>query len=317
MPYKANESRRHKFEKTKYRITNWPEYNQALRKRGSITVWFSEDMMSQWYAIGADLGRGRPQVYSNSAIECYLMLRQVYRLPLRQTEGLVGSLVDLMKLDLEAPDYTTLSKRSVSLELQRLVDSIEPGSHVIIDSTGLKVYGKDEWHQEKHGVKAKRSWRKLHLAVDEKHQIVACDLTDKFVGDPIAAQDLLAQIDALGKVVADGAYDTHATYETARAINQDVDIVIPPGVDAVVSDDSDPQRNKPIEALKDHSRIWWQKLTDYGKQAYAEPAMLRYKTIIGPKMKACEMAQQKTEAQVSVHVLNRMTALGMPQSVKA
>ena len=316
MPYKANESRRHKFEKTKYRITNWPEYNQALRSRGNVTFWFSEDMLAQWYATGSELGRGRPHVYSDMAIECCLTLRQVYCLPLRQTQGFVCSLIDIMELTIEAPDYTTLSKRSGSLELQRLVDTIEQGSHVIIDSTGLKVYGKDEWHQEKHGVTAKRSWRKLHLAVDEKHQIVACDLTDKSVGDPTAAQDLLTQIDALGKVVADGAYDTHATYEAARAINQDADIVIPPGVDAVVSDDSDPQRNKHIEALKDHSRIWWQKLTDYGKQAYAELAMLRYKTIIGPKMKAREMAQQKTEAQISVRVLNRMTALGMPQSVK-
>ena len=200
--------------------------------------------------------------------------------------------------------------------MARLIDTIEPGSHVIIDSTGLKVYGKDEWHQEKHDVQAKRTWRKLHLAVDENHQIVACELTNKSVGDPTAAKDLLAQIEHVSKVIADGAYDTHDVYATVRAMNADADIVIPPGSDAVVSNDSDPQRNQHIQTLKERNRIWWQQFTDYGKQAYAELAMLRCKVIFGAKMKAREIARQKTEAQVSVRVLNRMTGLGMPISVK-
>jgi hypothetical protein len=315
MPYKANEPYRKKFKKAKYRVKNWKSYNEALRRRGDITVWFDDASLCAWYSTEATT-RGRPQYYSDTAIQCCLILRQVYHLPLRQTQGFVCSLMGLMALDLDVPDYSTLSKRGISLEMARLIDTIEPGSHVIIDSTGLKVYGKDEWHQEKHCVQAKRTWRKLHLAVDEKHQIVACELTDKSVGDPTAAKDLLAQIDHCTKMIADGAYDTHGVYAAIRELNADADIVIPPGIDAVTGNDSDPHRNQHIQTLKKHSRIWWQKLTDYGKQAYAELAMLRYKIIFGAKMKAREIARQKTEAQVSVRVLNRMTGLGMPISVK-
>ena len=266
MPYKANKPYRKKFKKAKYRVKNWKFYNEALRKRGAITVWLDDASWCAWYSTEAAT-RGRPQYYSDAAIQCCLILRQVYHLPLRQTQGFVWSLTGLMALDLDVPDYSTLSKRGISLEMARLIDTIKPGSHVIIDSTGLKVYGKDEWHQEKHDVQAKRTWRKLHIAVDEKHQIVVCELTDKSVGDPTAAQDLLTQIDHANKVIADGAYDTHGLYTAVRAINADADIVIPPGNDAVVSDASEPQRNQHIQTLKERSRIGWQQFTDYGKQA--------------------------------------------------
>jgi len=134
---------------------------------------------------------GRPKEYSELAIEYCLMLRQVYKLPLRQTEGFLKSLITLMGLDIKAPDYSCLSKRSIGLKLKKLIDTIMPGSHFIIDSTGLKIFGKDEWHQAKHSVKAKRSWRKAHLAIDQNHQIIANDLTDNNVGDVTAVDALL------------------------------------------------------------------------------------------------------------------------------
>jgi len=315
MPYKHNESHGNKFKKAKYKVENWAEYNESLRTRGDITIWLSDDAIAQWHpAMTGE--RGRPQEYSDIAIECCLMLRQVYSLPLRQTQGLARSLIHLMDVDISAPDYTTLSKRSISLELQRLVDTIEPGSHVIVDSTGLKVYGKDEWHQEKHGVNAKRTWRKLHLGVDENHYIVACDLTDNSVGDTSALDGLLNQIDGLELLMGDGAYDAESAYESVLNKNPDAAIIIPPPKNAVEGNSSVDQRNEHTSFIKKHGRMAWQKMTEYGMRAYAELAMLRYKTIIGPKMKARKLPQQKTEAQVSVRVLNRMTGLGMPISIK-
>jgi len=147
----------------------------------------SEESIASWLEPKEKYcGRGRPRIYSNIAVQTSLMVRQVYSLPLRQTQGFLLSISQLMNLDLPIMDYSNLSKRSDGLEFKRLIDTIEAGSHVIVDSTGLKVYGKDEWHQEKHNVLARRTWRKLHIAVDENHQFLSCELTTTCVGDPTA-----------------------------------------------------------------------------------------------------------------------------------
>ena len=118
-----------------------------------------------------------------------------------------------MGLPITVPDYTTLSKRSLSLELVDLAETVEPGSHMLIDSTGLKVYGHDEWHQAKHAVKARRTWRKLHIAINENHYITASDLNDNSTGDPSVIDKLLEQIKDADTVMADGAYDGEPTYQ--------------------------------------------------------------------------------------------------------
>lgn len=163
MPYKHNESRRHKFEKSRYKVTNWPEYNQALRRRGDITIWFTEEAIAGWRPARTG-ARGRPLEYSDLAIETAGFIRQVFRLPLRQTEGFMNSLARIMKADIAIPDFSSISKRSIDLPRHLLTKAIEPGSIIIVDSTGLKVYGKDEWHQEKHDVAARRTWRKRNRA---------------------------------------------------------------------------------------------------------------------------------------------------------
>ena len=207
MPYKHNQSRRHKIEKARYQVTNWPEYNKALRQRGDITIWFTEEALAAWRPAKTG-ARGRPQEYSDLAIETALFLRQVFHLPLRQTEGFMNSLTRLMKSTISIPDYSSISKRSISIPRHVLSQALEPGSLVIVDSTGLKVYGKDEWHQEKHDVPARRTWRKLHLAIDEHHQVLACELTTPDVGDPSAVANLLTQIiTPFETFIGDGAYD--------------------------------------------------------------------------------------------------------------
>src|ERR1035437_4397574 len=194
MPYKYSESRRHTFTKPKYKVTNWPDYNEALRRRGDITIWFTEEAIDQWHPIKTG-ARGRPMGYANHAIETALLIRQVFHLPLRQTEGFMNSIARIMGAAITIPDFSSISKRSIELPRQILNKAKEPGSVVMVDSTGLKVYGKDEWHQEKHDVPARRTWRKLHLAVDENHQILACEHTTQEVGDPTAVPGLLDKID--------------------------------------------------------------------------------------------------------------------------
>ena len=188
---------------------------------------------------------------------------------------------------------------------------------VVVDSTGLKVYGKEEWHQEKHDVPARRTWRKLHLAVDENHQILTCKLTTPEVGDPTTVPDLLNQIDApFETFMGDGAFDGEATSQAVLAKQANAKIVVPPHKTAVCSSAGDTQRDQHIRDIKEHGRIAWQKKNDYGLRAHVELAIQRYKRIIGCAMKARALAQQKTEACISASALNVMSDLGMPVSVK-
>ena len=194
---------------------------------------------------------------------------------------------------------------------------MEPGRSIIVDSTGLKVYGKDEWHQEKHDVAARRTWRKLHLAVDEKHQVVACELTTPEVGDPTAVPDLLNQIETpFEAFMADGAYDGEPISQAVLSKQPDAKVVVPPHKTAVVSAKGDTQRDQHIQTITQLGRIAWQNNTDYNLRNYAELAVQRYKRIFGNSIKARALPQQKAKAYISASALNRMTNLGMPVSVK-
>ena len=316
MPYKHNESRRRKFTKPKYRVTNWPEYNEALRRRGDITIWFSAEAINDWHPAKTG-ARGRPQEYSDVAIETTVFIRQVFHLPLRQTEGFMSSLALILKADINIPDFSSISRRSIELPRHVLSKATAPGSLVIVDSTGLKVYGKDEWHQDKHNVPARRTWRKLHLAIDEKHQVLACELTTPDVGDPTAVPDLLDQITtSFGTFMGDGAYDGDPVSQAVLDKQPDAQVVIPPHKTAVCSDAGDSQRDRHIQTIAQNGRIAWQRKTGYNLRSHVELAMQRYKRIFGNLMKARALPQQKTEAGISASALNRMTNLGMPVSVE-
>jgi len=316
VPYKHNERRRHKFTKAKYKVTNWAQYNAAFRRRGDITIWFTEAAINEWRPAKTG-ARGRLQEYSDHAIETAILIRQVFHLPLRQTESFMVSLARLMNAAISIPDFSRISTRSIELPRHVLSKALDPGSLVIADSTGLKVYGKDEWHQEKHGVAARRTWRKLHLAVDENHQILACELTSPEVGDPTAVPDLLNQIEIPFEVfMGDGAYDGEPVSKTVSAKQPGAKVMVPPHKSAVRSATDDTQRDAQIRAIEEHGRIGWQKKNDYGLRSYIELAIQRYKGIIGICMKTRALPQQKTEAWIGAFALNRMTSLGMSASVK-
>jgi len=314
MPYKANEPRRHKIPKARYKIEN--EYDAALRRRGSLTVWVTPEAIAAW--TPAMTGRrGRPRSYSDVAIEAGLMLRLAFGRPWRQTEGLLGSIMDLLGLDLLVPDHTTFSRRSVDLGVATALKKASGPVHVVIDSTGLKVFGAGEWLHEKHGGKPRRSWRKLHLAVDpDSGEILASELTDD--GDASLVGPLLDQIASpISAVFADGAYDGEPIYRSIAAHTLDAAVIIPPRSTAVPSDTAETaptQRDRHIEMIEERGRLGWQRAVNYGKRSLAEVAMFRYKKVIGRGLHARTLPTQKTEAKVACKVINIVTALGMPVS---
>jgi hypothetical protein len=319
MPHKFNASRRHKFAKKRYRVTNWSSYNESLRQRGDVTVWMSPEVEDGWHAERRKT-RGGQLVYSDLAITVCLTVGMVYKQPLRQTEGLVRGLVRLMGLDLSVPEFSTLSRRGAGLSLSEESKVQRDGPlHLVVDSTDLKIFGESEWLQNKHRTKAKRkSWRKLHLGLGlVSGDIVCSDLTNDDVGDTTALPDLLEQIDAdVGQFIADGAYDGDPTINLLVAhFGVGVEIIIPPPKNAVPGPTAshDPSlRDRRIAAIRIKGRMARQVSSGYNQRSRGETKMGRWKTVIGPKLKARSFPNQKTEAKIGAHILNRLTELGRP-----
>lgn len=321
MPNKHNVKCRHHIPKMKFTVCNWREYDAALRARGSLTMWVTPEAIDLWAALPRTT-RGGQSFYSDLAIEVSLMLRLVFRQPLRQTEGLMASIFELLGVDLKAPVHSTVSRRAMSLGSisKRSALPAEP-AHILIDSTGLKVFGAGEWLQEKHGAKARRSWRKLHLAVDANTGlIVASMLTEQDVDDPSQVGPLFDQIEQqIGQVTADGAYDGEPTYETIAKRDPQIQVVIPPRVTAQPSAhfETEPaRRDTHLLMIQSLGRLGWQEACGYGTRALVETTMGRYKAIIGPRLRARDWRGQRTEAGVAVAVLNRMLGAGRPNSVR-
>lgn len=305
MPHKFNADRRDKIPKQKHRVTNWPEYNESMRKRGSLTVWIDEGDLSLWSAPRRKTPGGQRR-YSDLAIELCLTLGVIFHQPLRQTQGLMRSIAKLLGIDIAVPDFSTLSRRGGDLTLQaRSKTSSDAVIHLVVDSTGLKIFGEGEWLEEKHKTKRKRrSWRKLHLGLDlASGEIVCSDLTTDSMGDPTALPDLLDQIDSpVYLFLADGAYDGEPTSELLAArFGSTIEVTTPPPGNAILSRHAA------------HGRMAWQKATGYNQRSRGETLMGRWKTVIGPKLKARNFGNQKTEAKIGVRVLNRMTGLGRPR----
>ena len=323
MPFKANAVRRHHIPKQKRKVTNWAAYDAGLRQRGSLTVWFSDEAIAAWRAAPRTT-RGGQAWYSPLAILTALTLKAVFRLALRQTEGLIGSIIRLLGLVLAVPDHSTLSRRAEKLEAPRLRSGggADRGPvHLLVDSTGLKLCGAGEWLVEKHGAKARRSWRKLHIGVDANTgEIVATALTTNDVDDASQIGPLLDQVE--GPVVSftgDGAYDQDSVYRTVTERDPDAAVIVPPRSTAVPSDTAatDPtQRDRHLQCIDEKGRIGWQKMSGYNKRSRIETAIGRYKQVIGDGLRFRKDERRTTEVAVAVHVLNRMLELGRPISIR-
>ena len=299
-----------------FKVRNWPEYEAGLRRRGSLTPWIEDAALDHWQTFGPG-GQAR---YKDAAIRTTLMVRLAFRLALRQTEGLIASIITLMDLTVSAADHSTVSRRAVTLPAIQ-PESVPHGPlHLLIDSTGLQVCGAGQWLEAKHGAKSRRKWCKLHLAVDaDNGMIMARTLTDQDADDPSQVAPLLDQIDGgIAKVTADGAYDGAPTDGTIAAHGEDIEVVIPPRSTAVLSGEqgSFAQRDRHLEMITERGRLAWQKATDYGKRSLVETTMGRYKALSESRLRARGFAAQQTEAAVGVVVLNQMLAAGRPDSVR-
>ena len=319
LPFKLNQDRRHHIPKQKRRVTNSAAYDAALRQRGSLTVWFTKEAIEGWRAQPRTTAGGQAW-YSFSAILTALTLRAVFHLALRQTGGLIGSIIGLPGLGLAVPDHTTLSRRAAMLEVPRPRRGGEP-LHLLVDSTGLKLCGAGEWLVEKHGTKTRRTWRTLHIGMDANTgQIVAAALTRKEVDDASQVGPLLDQAAAsVASFIADGAYDQDSVSAAVAERHPEAATIVPPRSTAVPSEmagAAPTQRDLHLQFIAKHGRAAWQKASGYTIRARAEATIGRFKQVIGDGLRSRTDPRRATEVGVAVHALNRMPELGRPNSVR-
>jgi IS5 family transposase len=312
--------------KQRYRVRNWRDYNKALVQRGSLTLWISEAMIKTWRHSKKTEKRGRQPYYSAIAILCGLTLRQVYGLPLRATEGLLESLLRLLKFKVEVPDYTTLCRRGKQLKIPLGMKSAETARHVLVDSTGVQVLGEWEWKQKVHGRRKRQVWRKLHIAMDaDKQRILSAQVSESQRLDGNYLPELIKAIPGrIKQITGDGAYDKKCCYQTAY--ERGAKGIFPPQKDAIV------QRNKikkdPALLARDevinfigkgsHRKLklkWWKKKNHYHQRSLIETLMWRMKSIFGDEIRSRTMENQRTDLLIRCYALNRMTELGLPRSV--
>jgi len=302
-----------------YRVQNWSDYENALVQRGSITFWMSEEFEKTWLYTGKKQ-RGSQFDYSDKAIEIMLTLKEIFHLPNRSVEGFVRSLFQMMKIDLPVPDHTTLSKRSKTLKVN-LPKQSAGSLNVVMDSTGLKVYGEGEWKVRKHGYSKHRTWRKLHLGGNpDNGEILAVVLTGNNISDDAVVKEMLTQIEqALLACAADGAYDKRKVYDALNAHSPEVDIMIPPRKNAHIwqhgnSKEARLKRDENLRYIRQHGRQQWKDNSGYHIRSLAETFMFRLKTIFGDNLSARLLETQMTQARIRCAALNKMTHLGMPES---
>ena len=309
-------SRVHPKYKTRYRVTNWREYENGLVQRGDVTVWLSPDAVKAWRAKPTGR-RGAQPKFSDLAIETALTMRLVFHLPLRQAEGFLGSIFKLMGVDFEAPDHTTLSRRSGCLNVALRQSKSAGPIDLIIDSSGLAIVGEGEWAAAKHGGKGRRGWRKLHLEVDALGEIVAQVLTGSNVDDGTIGVEIIEDVsDRIQSVTADAAYDTRPIYNAAE--RHGAEVIVPPSKTASTSTRRrrSKTRNRTVRRVKEIGRRRWKKESGYHRQGRVENTFFRYKAVIGDRLRARALSAMETETAVACNILNRMRALGWPTSVR-
>ena len=307
-----------------YRIRNWSDYNTALVQRGSLYLWLDKTTLQNWHCQERTKKRGKPKVYSGQAIACALQLGAVYHLPLRATEGLLASLVALAGADVPVPSYSTLCRRrkemTVALSPPAPTEPLhsEP-LHLVVDGTGLKVFGDGEWKVRQHGTTKRRTWRKVHLAVDQKTGMIrAAATTTNSISDGQMLAALLAQVkQAVCQVSADGGYDRRVCYDAIAGCGAKA--AIPPRRGAKIWQHGNTKqerlaRDENLRRIRQVGRAKWKRESGYHRRSLVETAMFRLKTLFGNTLRARGEAAQNTEVLLRLDALNKMTALGMPQS---
>ena len=305
-------------DKPRYKITNWAKYNEALVQRGDLSFWISDEVIQAWNHKNDEGRQGRPFQFSDLAIETLLTVRELYQLPYRRTEGFGTWMFRLMQLDLPVPDYTSLCKRAAALELSFDLKKKKGKIDVIVDSTGLKVYGEGEWKMRTHGKSKRRTWRKLHLMIDAGTQEIVADvLTENSVHDTVPVPKMLdEQKTQVGKFYGDGIFDTWNLYGTLE--QRGIEPVVPPQRNAVLTRHGNSKlpklpRDEAIRGCRKLGRKGWKIHVGYHRRSLAETAMFRMKTIFGGRLKNRQRRNQKTESRIRCKILNKFTKLGLPK----
>jgi hypothetical protein len=311
----------HSRPKALYRVKNWSEYDKALVERGSITFWLSDDFEKTWMYIG-EKQRGSQFDYTDQAILVMLTVKEVFHLTNRGVEGFVRSLFRMMKIALPVPDHSTLSKRGKDLKV-KLPKKTNQSLNIVMDSTGLKIYGEGEWKVRMHGVSKRRTWCKLHIGANpDDGEIQAVILTENSVSDDATVEVLLEQIEQeIINFGADGAYDKRKVYDSLNAHSPDVNILIPPRKNARIWKHGNTKverlkRDENLRSIRKDGRKAWKQNSGYHQRSLVETTMFRLKTIFGDDLSARLFETQTTQALVRCAALNKMTHLGMPQSYK-
>ena len=311
--------------KKQYRIRNWGEYNQALKQRGSLTFWVDAAALAGWCCQEKSGKPGASNHYSDSAIECALTVQSVYHLPLRATEGLLRSWWQVLALTLPVPDYSTLCKRRQRLTVPLPQYQPHHALHLVVDATGFKVFGEGEWKVRQHGWSRHRTWRKLHLGLDEATgEVVAAVASARNVHEKDVLPGLLHQVIApVQQVSGDGAYDYISCYmilaqRGARA-------TISPrcnariwGTPQVANRDANLRRIQELQGCQRKDQDWgrkaWKKESGYHRRSLVETGIFRLKTLFGDKLRARQDSSQDNELLLRCAALNKITSLGMPAS---
>jgi IS5 family transposase len=305
--------------KRQYRLRNWPQYNKALVQRGSLTLWVSDEVLTRWRNHERTGRRGRPETYTATAILTMATLQEVYHLTLRASEGLTRSLLKLLGVELATPDYTTLCRRRQKLEIVLPRRHKDTPLHVVVDSTGIKIYGEGEWKVRQHGYSRRRTWRKLHLGVDEATgEVVAAVVTTNNYTDGQVLPDLLDQIEGeIKQVSGDGGYDKRNCYDAIR--ERAARAIIPPQKNAKIwqhgnSKEERLVRDENLRSIRKQGRAAWKRESGYHRRSLAETAVFRMKRIFSERAGARSFEGQAAQLLVRCAALNRMTHCGMPDS---
>ncbi|MEM6614638.1 MAG: IS5 family transposase [Cyanobacteria bacterium P01_C01_bin.72] len=314
--------------KNQYRVRNWSEYNAGLKHRGSITFWLSADITDQWLVSEKTGKRGASTIYSDTAIATVSTIKSIFGLAGRQAQGFVESVFELMQVNLPVPDHSTVSRRLGSLEIKLPVKKKESARHLVVDSTGVKVYGEGEWKTRQHGISKRRTWRKLHLGVDEKTgEIISAVANTNDYHDSQVLGDILDGVeDRISQVSTDGAYDTQSCYEQIE--QKEAKAVIPPRKNATVRVEHGnckaPRlaRDENLRAIRQMGRKKWKRESGYHRRSIAETTMFRLKRIFGGSLSSRQFDNQAVELflqcpkgyRSAYAALNRMIQLCKPES---
>jgi hypothetical protein len=309
--------------KKKYKVRNWHEYNEILVNRGRLMVWVDEETQNNWQNNPKTGKAGAPKQYSDTAITTCLTFKALFHLTLRATEGFVTSLFQLMELDLPVPDFSTLSIRGATLDIDIRtstdLDTEDETINIVVDSSGAKVYGEGEWKVKKHGWQKHRTWRKFHLGIDpQTRRIKAAEMTGNDTGDCEMLEALLKQItNPIDHMFGDGGYDKRVCYKVLDELG--IVAGIPPQENAKIwqhgNCNSPPHaRDENLRRIREIGRTAWKKEISYHQRSIVENGMFRFKTAFGERLSARNYANQRTEVLLKCKILNQLTDIGMPQT---